>query len=163
MKRTRKIVKLILVFLLSISLVGCKGCNNKKEEVTPTPTPTPTPTEEVSEKIDEDGIYDTKEEVALYIHTYGKLPSNYMTKSEARKLGWESGALHLVVEDKCIGGDIYSNYEGSLPEINGNYYECDIDTLTKKQRGAKRIVFSDEGDIYYTEDHYDTFEKIEVD
>lgn len=124
-------------------------------EPTQTPTIEPTPTEEL---LDEHGTYDSKDDVALYIHQYNKLPDNFMTKAEARKYGWEGGALNRVVEGMCIGGDVYSNFEGNLPDIDGTYYECDIDTLTKKKRGAKRIVFSDEGDIYYTNDHYETFE-----
>lgn len=107
--------------------------------------------------IDENGIYDQKDDVALYLITYEHLPSNYMTKDEARKYGWEGGALSQVIEDKCIGGDVFGNYEGILPEED-TYYECDIDTLGKTSRGAERIVWSDDFDVYYTEDHYETFE-----
>lgn len=107
--------------------------------------------------IDENGIYDQKDDVALYLITYEHLPSNYMTKDEARKYGWEGGALSQVIEDKCIGGDVFGNYEGILPEED-TYHECDIDTLGKTSRGAKRIVWSDDFDVYYTEDHYETFE-----
>ena len=107
--------------------------------------------------IDENGIYDQKDDVALYLITSEHLPSNYMTKDEARKYGWEGGALSQVIEDKCIGGDVFGNYEGILPEED-TYYECDIDTLGKTSRGAERIVWSDDFDVYYTEDHYETFE-----
>ncbi len=107
--------------------------------------------------IDEFGIYDSKDEVALYIVTYDKLPSNYITKKEAKKLGWSGGSLENYAPGKCIGGDYFGNYEGNLPE-NAEYHECDIDTLGKKSRGAKRLVFSEDGYIYYTEDHYETFE-----
>ena len=107
--------------------------------------------------IDENGIYDQKDDVALYLITYEHLPSNYMTKDEARKYGWEGGALSQVIEDKCIGGDVFGNYEGILPEED-TYYECDIGTLGKTSRGAERIVWSDDFDVYYTEDHYETFE-----
>jgi guanyl-specific ribonuclease Sa len=107
--------------------------------------------------IDEYGIYDSKDEVALYIVTYDKLPSNYITKKEAKKLGWSGGSLESYAPGKCIGGDYFGNYEGNLPE-DTEYHECDIDTLGKKSRGAKRIVYSDDGYIYYTEDHYETFE-----
>ena len=94
--------------------------------------------------IDENGIYDQKDDVALYLITYEHLPSNYMTKDEARKYGWEGGALSQVIEDKCIGGDVFGNYEGILPEED-TYYECDIDTLGKTSRGAERIVWSETG------------------
>lgn len=108
--------------------------------------------------IDENGVYTTKEDVALYIHTYGCLPSNFITKKEAQALGWEGGSLEPYAPGKCIGGNYFGNYEGLLPEKNGrSYTECDIDTLGKKSRGAKRIVFSNDGLIYYTEDHYESF------
>ena len=107
--------------------------------------------------IDPDGSYTTKEDVALYIHTYGCLPDNFITKNEARKLGWEGGGLDKFAPGMCIGGDHFGNYEGLLPE-DRDYTECDIDTLGAKSRGAKRIIFSDDGLIYYTEDHYESFE-----
>ena len=106
--------------------------------------------------IDENGSYTSKDDVALYIHVYGHLPKNFMTKKEAKKLGWEGGSLERYAKGMCIGGDHFGNYEGILPR--GNYHECDIDTLGRKSRGAKRIIYSDDGRIYYTEDHYETFE-----
>lgn len=106
---------------------------------------------------DPDGSYTTKEDVALYIHTYGCLPSNFMTKKEAQQLGWEGGGLEDYAPGMCIGGDRFGNYEGLLPE-DREYTECDIDTLGADKRGAKRIVFSDDGLIYYTDDHYESFE-----
>lgn len=109
--------------------------------------------------IDEDGVYTSKVDVALYLHTYGHLPSNFITKKEAEKLGWSGGSLEPYAPGKCIGGSHFGNYEGILPEKDGrSYTECDIDTLGADKRGAKRIVFSNDGLIYYTEDHYETFE-----
>lgn len=109
--------------------------------------------------IDEDGVYTAKDDVALYLHTYGHLPSNFITKKEAEKLGWSGGSLEPYAPGKCIGGSHFGNYEGILPEKDGrSYTECDIDTLGAGSRGAKRIVFSNDGLIYYTEDHYETFE-----
>ena len=105
----------------------------------------------------EDGIYDSREEVAAYIVAFGKLPSNYITKDEARKLGWSGGSVERYAPGKCIGGDRFGNYEGQLPD--GKYTECDIDTLDYKDRGSRRIVFSDD-EIYYTHDHYRHFEKV---
>ena len=111
-------------------------------------------------EVREDGEYDTKDEVALYLWTYQRLPANYMTKSQARKQGWENGPLYKVVPGKCIGGDVYGNYEGVLPKIKGKYRECDIDTLGRKSRGSKRIVYDENFNIYYTEDHYESFEQL---
>ena len=106
-----------------------------------------------------DGTFSTKEDVALYIHTYGHLPGNYITKSQARDLGWEGGGLEKYAPGKCIGGDRFGNYEGLLPDAPGRIWtECDIDTLRQDNRGAKRIVFSNDGLIYYTDDHYESFE-----
>ena len=107
---------------------------------------------------DEAGSYTTKEEVALYIHVYGKLPENFITKDEARELGWEGGGLEDYAPGKCIGGDRFGNYEELLPDAPGRTWtECDIDTLGQDSRGAKRIVFSNDGLIYYTDDHYESF------
>ena len=114
-------------------------------------------TEETQEYLDPYGSYTSKEDVALYIHLYGDLPLNFMTKKHARALGWEGGSLEPVAPGMCIGGDYFGNYEGLLPE-DREYTECDIDTLGKSSRGAKRIVFSDDGLVYYTEDHYESFE-----
>ncbi len=109
--------------------------------------------------LDEDGTYTGKEDVAAYIHTYGHLPNNFITKKEAEKLGWSGGSLEPYAPGKCIGGSRFGNYEGILPEKKGRTYtECDIDTLGASKRGAKRIVFSNDGLIYYTGDHYETFE-----
>ena len=120
------------------------------------------PSEDQSAGLDalpENGSYTTKEDVALYIHTYGRLPDNFITKKEAQNLGWPGGSLEPYAPGMCIGGSRFGNYEGLLPEAEGRTYtECDVDTLGAKSRGAKRIVFSNDGLIYYTEDHYESFE-----
>ena len=109
-------------------------------------------------KIEADKAYTTKEDVALYIHLYEELPPNYLTKAEALALGWEAekGNLWDVSDRMSIGGDRFSNLEGLLPE-DKKYFECDID-YQGGYRGAKRLVYSDDGWIYYTADHYDSFE-----
>ena len=108
--------------------------------------------------IDEHGTYDQPEDVALYIHTYGRLPDNYITKSEAEDLGWEGGSVERYAPGKCIGGSRFGNREGILPSAKGRTWtECDINTLGKSSRGAERIVFSNDGLIYYTDDPYESF------
>ena len=117
-------------------------------------------TEDQEPKLDPDGWYSTKEEVALYIHLYGKLPGNYITKNKAKDLGWESskGNLWDVAHGKSIGGDRYYNNDDQLPEVKGRkYYECDIN-YNGGYRGGERIVFSNDGLIYYTGNHYNSFE-----
>lgn len=133
------------------------------EQVSPaeeTAEPEEAPPEgEEAQTLPEDGTYTTKEDVALYIHLYGHLPDNFLTKKEAEKLGWPGGSLEPYAPGMCIGGSRFGNYEGLLPEAEGRTYtECDIDTLGAEKRGAKRIVFSNDGLIYYTEDHYKSFE-----
>ena len=111
-----------------------------------------------SPEIDEYGSYTTKEDVALYIHTYGCLPQNFITKEQARQAGWSGGSLEPYCPGMCIGGDSFGNREGLLPKAQGrSWTECDINTLGADSRGAKRIVFSNDGLIYYTGDHYESF------
>ena len=111
--------------------------------------------------LEENKYYYSKDDVALYIHTDNRLPKNFITKKEARSLGWEGGSVEKFAQGKCIGGDRFYNNEEILPVKSGRTYtECDIDTLGKNSRGAKRIVFSNDGLIFYTENHYETFEEI---
>lgn len=115
---------------------------------------------EAQPTVSEDGTYTSKEEVAEYIFLYGHLPDNFITKKEAKAMGWISseGNLGEAAPGKSIGGDYFGNFEGNLPEKEGReYHECDIDS-EGGYRGAKRIVYSNDGLIYYTEDHYKTFE-----
>ena len=132
------------------------------DELTATEAPTADPEgdaqAETSAAIDQNGTYTTAADVALYIHTYGKLPVNFITKNEAKALGWPGGSLEEYAPGKCIGGDYFGNYEGLLPD--DDYHECDIDTLGKSSRGSKRIIYSDNGSIYYTEDHYESFTQL---
>ena len=126
---------------------------------TPAETPTETPTEPT---VDENGRYTSPEDVALYIHLYGKLPSNFITKNKAKDLGWDSskGNLWDVTDQMSIGGDRFGNYEGLLPQAEGRTWkECDVN-YEGGYRGAERILYSNDGLIYYTNDHYKTFTQL---
>ena len=113
--------------------------------------------EEVS--FDPDGWYYSPEEVSLYLVIYGCLPDNYITKAEARELGWEGGSVEDYAPGYAIGGDVFGNREGLLPDAQGRvYYECDVNTDGEDSRGAERLVYSNDGLIYYTADHYETFQ-----
>ncbi len=129
-----------------------------KRTASPTPRATATPQPKLS--VEKNGTYTDKEHVALYIHLYGKLPSNFITKNDAQRLGWDSrtNTLDRVAPGKSIGGDRFGNYEGQLPG-GVSYRECDID-YTGGYRNAKRIVYGSDGSVYYTEDHYETFERL---
>ncbi len=113
--------------------------------------------------IDEDGYYYDYENVILYLDTYGRLPKNYITKTKAKKLGWEGGSVEDYYPGGAIGGGRFGNNEGLLPTDDGiEYFECDIDTNGQSKRGAKRVIFSNEPKYYYTTDHYETFTRYEV-
>ena len=153
MKRRCSAFLLALVSLfLVLNLAGCGGGDQFSTTIINT---TSGSSEAV---IPEDGTYTSKEDVALYLHTYGHLPDNFITKKEAQALGWEGGSLEPYAPGMCIGGSSFGNFEGLLPEADGrSYQECDIDTLGADSRGAKRLVYSNDGLIYYTDDHYESF------
>lgn len=142
---------LVLALVLALAFLSACGA-------APNPAATQAPAA-TAFSLDAAGSYTTKEDVALFLHTYGRLPDNFITKAEARGLGWDGGSLAPYAPGKSIGGDRFGNYEGLLPEKAGRTYaECDVDTLGASSRGAKRIVFSNDGLIYYTEDHYESFD-----
>ncbi len=148
-KSILKKLSLLTVFLLLFTLLF--AC-------TPVPVPEDPGNTDTVTAPDPDGSYTSAEDVSAYLIAYGSLPQNFITKKEARDLGWEGGSLEPYAPGMCIGGDRFGNYEGNLPEKDGRtYYECDINTLGADRRGAERIVFSDDGLIYYTADHYETF------
>ena len=120
--------------------------------------PTPAPKAATVEVV-RDGEYTSKNDVAAYIRKFsGSLPKNYITKAQARALGWKGGPVDPYAPGKSIGGDRFGNYERRLPA--GSYKECDIDTMGRP-RGAKRLIYTPNGQrIYYTQDHYNTFEEI---
>ncbi len=182
----KRIISILLLLLLLAGLAGCMlyepqpedggqsidiqivtqgetGADHTqaqtREPEAPPQTEAPVPVTEARLTVTEEGVYDSKEEVALYIHLFGHLPSNYITKKEAEDLGWRGGSLEPYAPGKCIGGSYFGNYEELLPKKAGrSWTECDIDTLGADKRGAKRIIFSNDGLIYYTEDHYESFE-----
>ena len=121
-------------------------------------TPPPEPArQQLQTKVTVEGEYTDKEGIASYIVLFGKLPRNFITKSEARKLGWQGGPLEPYAPGKSIGGDRFGNYERVLPQ--GSYRECDVDTRGRP-RGAKRIVYTTDRHVYYSDDHYRTFKRI---
>ncbi len=170
--KNKKLLSILLVLLLAVLAVNLFGRSDGVPalggsenapagvlSLLPGEPPSPAEPEEASEAaIDEDGSYTTAEDVALYLHTYGHLPDNFITKKEAQALGWEGGSLEPFAPGKCIGGDYFGNYEGRLPTAKGrSYSECDINTLGARSRGPERLIFSNDGLIYYTADHYESF------
>lgn len=178
----KKIFTLLTAVLLAV-VVGltCFGCNQNASSDSAPASPSISATSAVSAStastsrpqasstasateisVTKDGTYTDKEHVALYIHLYGHVPSNYVTKTKARKAGWVNtkGNLWDVLPGKSIGGGGFNNDDGTLPDAPGReWYECDID-YDGGYRNEKRIVYSDDGLVFYTGDHYKTFEQL---
>ncbi len=149
----KRISGVILIILLLAALLT--GCAPQAADI-----PAGTNASQ-TETLAQDGSYTAKEDVALYLHLYGELPPNFITKAQARALGWDGGGLEDVAPGKCIGGDHFGNFEGLLPNAEGRrYFECDINTLGEDSRGAERLVYSSDGLIYYTADHYESFTQL---
>ncbi|HEY4544470.1 MAG TPA: ribonuclease domain-containing protein [Tissierellaceae bacterium] len=152
--KTNKILGLFLILSLLITLTSCINIqindSNEPNNI------------ETEESINKDGHYLDLESVAEYIKEYEKLPSNFLTKKQAQDLGWiaKDGNLWDVAPNHAIGGDKFGNREGLLPKEKGRvYYECDVN-YSGGRRGPERIVFSNDGLIYYTKDHYKSFTKL---
>lgn len=119
--------------------------------------------ESEAELPDPDGYYYDLENVVLYLYVYGELPANYITKDEAEDLGWQGGSVQRYLEGAAIGGDHFGNREGLLPKADGRTYtECDLYTDGEDERGAYRLVFSNDGLYFYTENHYKSFTEVYV-
>lgn len=97
--------------------------------------------------------------VIEYVKENHRLPDYYITKNEARSLGWNPARENLceVLPGKAIGGDRFGNREGNLPK-GKKYFEADVNYHCGG-RNADRIVFTPDGDVYLTKDHYKSFEK----
>lgn len=125
---------------------------------TSAPTATPVRTEKPTTAPKQTAIT-APQDIADYIFAHGMLPDNFLTKNEARQLGWDSSKNYVsdVAPGYSIGGDKFGNYEGLLPDASGRkWYEADAN-YTVGPRGAERILYSSDGLVYYTNDHYQTF------
>jgi hypothetical protein len=142
---------MILVILACLFTVACVTPANPVQ-------PLPPPVEEVPAVV-EGQPYLKAEEVALYLHMFGTLPSNFLSKSQAERLGWvpSKGNLWDVAPGAAIGGDRFGNREGLLPDKSGRgYFECDVN-YEGGFRGPERLVYSSDGLVFYTADHYESF------
>ena len=164
----------LLALILTIIMVfaGCTSINYDIDSENNTPIEENTDDSDLNNEeniqnqvetaIDEDGTYTDPYQVAEFIQTYNKLPPNFITKKAASELGWESekGNLWEVTDKMSIGGDKFGNREGLLPKKEDRiYYECDVN-YEGGYRGAERIVFSNDGLIFYTDDHYESFTQL---
>ena len=162
-KKQKKIYLVLVLLLLAVLIFGGRNPGGAPVDSAPAQTlslltPSPVQPGEQAAVPDEDGVYTSAEDLALYLHTYGHLPANFVTKAEARAAGWDGGSLERVLPGKCIGGDVFSNREGLLPAARGRVWrECDVNTLGARSRGAERLLYSSDGLIYYTGDHYESY------
>lgn len=176
MKNWRRI---FLLFLFSLLLFT--SCANNKEDISKSEIKQDELKKDINkeeplEKDDDENIfiksveikkdrpYFNLEEVVSYLLKEKSLPKNYLKKNQALNLGWDAkkGNLWDVTDKGVIGGDKFGNREGILPKKKGRqYFEADIDYSGGK-RNAKRIVYSNDGLIYYTDDHYKSFRKVNV-
>ena len=95
----------------------------------------------------------------------GKLPSNYVTKAQAQAAGWSKGkALGNYVPGGQIGGDIFANSTGIVPDAPGRiWYEADIglnSQMSRAKQPGTRLLYSSDGLTYITSDHYDTAQEL---
>lgn len=133
-----------------------------KPTAKPTPKPTATPKPAATAQVQFQLPVTDPQQIVNYLALYGELPENFITKNEARALGWDSRYNYVgeVAPGMSIGGDRFGNYEGNLPSKKGRqWYECDANYKGKK-RGAERVLFSSDGLYYYTDDHYQTFTQL---
>ena len=129
---------------------------------------------EIYEAVEESGEYTTKDSVAAYLCKFDKLPSNYVGKNEGKDL-YESSTGNTFSKwnfnpwttiGVMIGGDDFNNYASdpdyyheNLPE--GSYSEADVD-YSGSNRGTKRLIYQSGCIIYYTADHYETFDLLSI-
>ncbi|MDO4680508.1 MAG: ribonuclease domain-containing protein [Aerococcus sp.] len=169
--RLKKIIQVVIGIAIAGAVV-LLGNDNLVKPITPSPdsgimadkdkgshlsTSAQSSLNKASSAVEEGQIYRSVTDVAAYLHRYHELPPNYITKAKAKEAGWHGGDLWSVTDKKTIGGDHFGNYEATLPP--GDYYEADVNYYGGK-RGDDRLVYTKNGDIYYTEDHYDTFKKL---
>ena len=152
-----RVIASLVAAMLCLALAACGGTAGTTQSTSMKDT-----TSQETATVVENGSYTSKDDVAAYIHEFGHLPGNFISKTKARKAGWvpSKGNLDEACPGKSIGGSRYYNDDGALPDARGRTWtECDIG-YEGGFRGSERIVFSDDGLIFYTGDHYKTFEQL---
>ena len=167
------VLLLAFVVLLSSTAGALEIAKKKKKKNNPTPTPTvtvaaeaetPTPAQKptatpVPGPTATPGPMEAAQELADYIFEHGELPENFVTKRQARDMGWQKNYRYPgdISPGLTIGGDYFGNYQQKLPDVKGRkYYEADCFYHGGK-RNDYRIIYSNDGHVWYTGDHYVTF------
>lgn len=158
-----KIIIALLVVIILLLLLKRKG-STEQPAVKPGTDQTVTdkrkdkPKPSVSNNIDE---LTATAVVVFYVKEHRRLPDYYITKNEARQQGWNPAAGNLcdILPGRAIGGDVFSNREGRLPRSKGRrWFEADLN-YTCGNRNADRLLFSNDGLVFITTDHYQTFDQ----
>ena len=161
-----KNIPCFFVFLFSAFLAACSTPTVSSDD-SDEKSSSSVSAKSIYEAVEESGLYTTKDSVAAYLCKFDKLPSNYVGKNEGQSL-YESKTGNIFEKwnfnpwttiGVMIGGDVFENSKGLLP--SGNYHEADVD-YSAKNRGTKRLIYQSDCVIYYTADHYETFNKLEV-
>ncbi len=100
--------------------------------------------------------------VARWVQQHQRLPDFYLTKNEARRQGWNpsQGNLCDVLPGRAIGGDRFGNREKRLPMQTGRvWFEADVNYHCG-HRDADRLLYSSDGLIFLTTDHYRSFKPV---
>lgn len=98
----------------------------------------------------------------LYVALHGVLPDSYISEAEAEAQGWKKwfGNLSEVLPGKMIGGKIYRNRDHRLPESDGRiWHEANFDYISGYRNNC-RMLYSNDGLLFVTYDHYTTFFEI---
>ncbi|SRR5690625_255274 len=151
----KKALNILLLVVVIFGITYLQKDNNTAENISAT--------EEVnfSDSASDINALTAEKVVVEYVKENGELPDYYLTKNQAKAEGWipVKGNLCEVLPEKAIGGDRFGNREKKLPQKKGRvFYEADLNYNCGK-RNADRLVFSNDGLIYITKDHYKTFQK----
>ena len=165
MSRRNRIFRLFVLLLAAMLLLSSCTANaletakRKKNTAAPQVTAVPETPTAVPEPTATPGPLEEAQRIADYFFEYGELPDNFITKKQAQALGWDNMVNYVsdVAPGKSIGGDYFGNYEQLLPVVKGRkYYQADC-FYRGGTRNAYRIIYSTDGHVWYTEDHYNTF------
>ena len=169
MSKRNRLIRLFVILVAAVLLLsGCAASaleTAKKSRNTAVPAPAAAVTavpETAPEPTREPGPLEEAQRIADYLFENGRLPDTFLTKKEAQALGWDSYVNYVsdVAPGMSIGGDYFGNYEKKLPVVQGRkYYEADCYYRGGK-RNAYRIIYSTDGHVWYTEDHYNTFTEL---
>ena len=163
MRKGNKLAVLIVLLVAALLLLTVNTLEPaKKENNTEVPVITAAAPTDAPAPAAAPGPLEEAQRIADYLFEHGELPDTFLRKRDAQALGWNSAYNYVsdVAPGRSIGGDYFSNYEQKLPVVQGRkYYEADCFYQGGK-RNAYRIIYSNDGHVWYTGDHYNTFTEL---